>query len=360
MERTLQAGKIKGKVKIITLALRHSELLTFSLFVIMCLFAFMLNGCVKDGGFMLTGKTRGVQDGTKVYLLTALEDSILDATEIVNNAFQFRTKLQHTPVKVVLKIADGSQYRRLWIENRPITIDASKSSFRDAIVIGSRLEKDSQDLHHKVDTLRKKERIDQLKLFIQNNPDNLLSGEILSEVFMILGKQETKRLYNTLSKKNKNSEYGTRVLKYLTLNQSPKVGDFYVDFEMNDTSGKKRRPSDFKHKVILLDFWASWCAPCRDKHPSLLKTYLAYRHKGFEIFAVSLDQKKRNWEKAIKQDSLIWTHVNDLGGGTANKASLIYGVNTIPDNFLLDLNGKIIARGIRGEGLREKLDELLN
>ena len=128
---------------------------------------------------------------------------------------------------------------------------------------------------------------------------------------------------------------------------------------MKDTNGKARKLSDFNGKVVLLEFWASNCVPCRQENPNLVKTYEKYRPKGFEIFAVSQDITKTSWLKAIEKDKLPWLQVSDLKGRD-NSASLIYGINAIPDNFLIDQNGIIIARYLRGEKLNDKLDELLN
>ena len=128
---------------------------------------------------------------------------------------------------------------------------------------------------------------------------------------------------------------------------------------MENTIGEMKKLSDFNDKIILLEFWASNCGPCRQENPNLVKTYESYQPKGFEIFAVSQDTKKTNWLKAIEEDGLPWLQVSDLKGRD-NSASLIYGINAIPDNFLIDKNGIIIGRNLRGEKLNEKLASLLN
>jgi len=127
---------------------------------------------------------------------------------------------------------------------------------------------------------------------------------------------------------------------------------------MEDENGKLKKLSDIKGKTVLLEFWASWCGPCRRENPNLVKTYENFSSKGFEIFAVSLDVDKDSWQKAIAKDGLNWKHVNDLKG-QSNEASLIYGVSGIPDNFLISANGEIIGRNLRGESLNQKLKEIL-
>jgi thiol-disulfide isomerase/thioredoxin len=123
-------------------------------------------------------------------------------------------------------------------------------------------------------------------------------------------------------------------------------------------NGDSLKLSEIKGKTILLEFWSSWCSPCRKENPNLVKTYKKFKPKGFEIFAVSLDEDKNSWLKAIEKDRLNWKHVSDLKGD-GNEASLIYGINGIPDNFLIAENGEIIGRDLRGEELDKKLTEVL-
>ncbi len=136
------------------------------------------------------------------------------------------------------------------------------------------------------------------------------------------------------------------------------IGKLVTHFTQNDTSGKSVSTKNFAGKYFLIDFWASWCGPCRRENPEVVKAYQKFHPKGFEIIGVSLDDDKAKWIKAIAKDNLTWTHVSDLKGWE-NAAAALYAVRSIPDNFLIDKEGKIIAKSLRGEELSAKLEEIL-
>jgi len=305
--------------------------------------------------FSLNGTTNGIENGTILYL--DVGDKTIDSTKIENNSFSFNSKIPNSPLQVIIRKKDFSQYRFLWVENKPMTFDASKTDFRNAKITGSESENLSFSLHQKIDTLPRSERRKMEIEFVKTNPNSIVSASMLSLYSTTWGKEKTKELFNKFSQENKNSEFGKSISKYIELNKNPKIGEKYVDFEMTDTKGKVRRLSDFNGKLILLEFWASNCGPCRKENPNLVKTYNEFKDKGFEIFAVSEDTNRESWLKAIKKDKLPWLQVSDLNRN--NTASLIYGINGIPDSFLIDQNGIIIGRDLRGDKLSEKLKELL-
>src|SRR5699024_4117188 len=116
---------------------------------------------------------------------------------------------------------------------------------------------------------------------------------------------------------------------------------------------------DFRGQYVLLDFWASWCAPCRAENPNLVKAYDRFNEDGFTIFGVSLDENREDWLKAIKEDNLKWTQVSDLNAW-GNEAARKYGIRAIPANFLIDPEGVIIAKDLRGAALKQKLDDIFS
>jgi peroxiredoxin len=148
-----------------------------------------------------------------------------------------------------------------------------------------------------------------------------------------------------------------QIQQMLKMSSSNIIGGEAPDFTMNDLDGKPRKLSEFKGKVMLVDFWASWCGPCRRENPNVLKAYAKYHEKGFDVLGVSLDKTKESWLAAIEKDGLIWHHVSDLKGWQ-NEAAKLYGVTSIPHTVLLDKEGKIIARNLRGEALDAKLAEI--
>ena len=138
----------------------------------------------------------------------------------------------------------------------------------------------------------------------------------------------------------------------------PNISDPRLDFKLPGTKGDSVQLSSLKGKVFLLDFWASWCVPCRLSNKQLVKLYAAYKDQGLEILSVSLDDKKKSWERAMKKDKLSWLQVNDNGGPNALSA-VKWQIRAIPSSFLIDKNGNVVAIDLEKQELENKIRELL-
>lgn len=196
--------------------------------------------------------------------------------------------------------------------------------------------------------------------FVKENPSSYVSVVQLAQVFGFdPDPVQVEPLYNGLDDKLKATKYGEQIKVFLASAKKTAIGGLAPEFTLTDVKGNPVALSSYKGKYTLIDFWASWCVPCREENPTVVKAYDMFKGKGFEILGVSLDEKKDSWLKAIKDDKLTWAQVSDLKGWRSDVADL-YGVKGIPMNYLLDKEGKIIAKSLRGGELIRKLEALLN
>jgi peroxiredoxin len=309
--------------------------------------------------YEIVGTAKGLTDNTILFLdFTDENDKTLDSTSVVGEKFTFKGQLKSKALNTMIRTRNYSDYKFFWLENATVTFSAEKGKFRDATITGSKTQDEQNGLNQLLNKVSEKERTIQEKKFVREHPNSIVSAHILSVYSSTWGKDTTIILFDELSDDLKNSSYGKTINNFISLNKDIKIGDKYVDFSQEDTQKQLVKLSDFTDKIVLLEFWGSWCGPCRESNLELVKIYNEFKHKGFEILGVGAETKREVWLKAIEKDKLAWTNVTDLKGDK-NIAALMYGVSYYPTNFLIDKTGTILARDLEGDKLRKKLKELL-
>ena len=329
-----------------------------------------------------------------------IDGSVKDSSKAVNGNFTFNGKLEEpTMATMYVRFPAGASGRpeyqgfQFFMEPGNIQINA-KDSMQLAKVTGSKSQQvfesyselqkpyneKEKGLYQQYQSLRasgdtagmkkieqeddqlNKDRNENVNLkYIHENPNSPIVMYVLNEYAgydIDLNKIEP--LFNSLPANVRELPSGIAFKKKLEAVRKTSVGATAMNFTQSDTLGKPVSLADFRGKYVLLDFWASWCGPCRAENPNVVKAFNEYKDKNFTVLGVSLDQpgKKEAWLNAIHHDGLTWTHVSDLKFWD-NAVAKQYGIQAIPQNFLIDPAGKIIAKNIRGEELNEKLEEVL-
>ncbi len=354
-------------------------------------------------GFTINGKIGTLDAPAKAYLSYSNDGvKITDSAILHKGKFTFVGKLS-SPVAAELMLKHdavvttertGHDELSFYLENSDITIMAKDSIWR-AAVKGSATNDDDNTLRalqrpyrriadsvmnvynswtpqQRKDTVFTKSlgaimRSTQVgydslnRAFIAAHPDSYISLRVFKDLELAYNfNPDTAAVkFARFPASMKASALGKQIAAAIETGKKTNTGVLAMDFIQNDTTGKAVKLSDFRGHYVLVDFWASWCKPCRAENPNLLKAYNKYKSKNFTILGVSLDEEKgrRAWLGAVKQDGLPWTQVSELKG-FKSKAAVLYGVSAIPTNFLIDPNGKIIARNLRGEELDRKLATL--
>lgn len=306
----------------------------------------------KKSDVAITGTVKGVESG-KVYLQKFNNKMFqtLDSAEVKNGAFKFKAKLELPELYGVTTSKEKSPLY-VFIDGPETNVALDTASyFRKSVVTGSV----ANDLF----VSYKKQRDVKIDEFIKQNPGSIVSAYVLYREYAYrLTPQQITENIQLLDPKLTKTPYVAVLKDLVNVLNKVSIGNKALDFEAATPEGKSIKLSGYYGKYLLLDFWASWCGPCRRENPNLVKTYEKFHDKGFEIFAVSLDKNKEDWIKGIKDDHLSWIHVSDLAFWNSAAAKL-YGIRAIPSNVLIDPNGVIVARNLQGEALNKKLEELL-
>jgi peroxiredoxin len=348
--------------------------------------------CSSGPHYVITGKINGA-DSVTFLLQKRVEGKIVSIDSAISRKGTFIMKggAVDYPEMVQLVALSTRMRTSFYLENSKITITGTLDSLFNAAVTGSKTQDEYQAFIASNKPLNEKyskiyteyqtanqnndtQRISELekeaesiqnemialqKDFIKSNPASYVSPTLLRSLVYDMEADEIESYIIAMDTSVANIPIVKELKDGVAVMKTVAVGQKAPDFTQNDVDGNPvALYSKIGSRLLLIDFWAAWCGPCRQENPNMVKVYKEFSKKGFDVFGVSLDQKKEDWIKAIADDKLTWTHVSDLQYWN-NTAAKLYAVNAIPANFLLDGSGVIIARNLRGEALYNKVNEVL-
>ena len=339
--------------------------------------------CQQKAGYTINGKVDGIADGDTVYLQDFMNRQLvkLDSAIVKNGTFKF-TGNQESPVyRYITYIKGDKQYvADLFLENGKINVKLGEETSVGGTVNNDVYQKFSNDFiaaqkemndfykaiqedttlsdeqrQAKMNELEAKEEkaMDMIYNTIEQNITNAVGIHLLPSYASAFSEEKQQALVEKVPAEMVND----KAIVYE--NKKTTDGQKFADFEMKTPEGNNVKLSDFvsKNKYTLVDFWASWCGPCRQEMPNVVEAYKIYKPKGFEIVGVSLDRDEESWKKGIAELNITWPQMSDVKYWDCEAAKL-YGVNAIPATVLIDQEGTIVERNLRGEALKKRLAEL--
>jgi peroxiredoxin len=343
----------------------------------------------QTDGLVITGKITGLKDSSRVILTDGLDGRTIASAIAKNGSFTVKGKMPEPTVLRVSFPAYNNQGVDLFAGNEAVAINGDINNVQNAAVKGSSsLQEDfmvfktklvpylleirtlagainSGQFPEKRDSMiqvysnAKANALTATVQFIKDKNTSPVSAFVLSvmtPLFNNIG--EVEAFYTTLQPAARKGSFARELEKSIADSKIGSVGTQALDFTQKDVNGTPVSLSSFKGKYVLVDFWASWCGPCRKENPNVVSAFNKYKSKNFTVLGVSLDQSKPNWLQAIAADNLTWTHVSDLQYWN-NAAAQLYRVQGIPFNILVDPSGKIVGRDLRGPDLIKALDDLI-
>jgi peroxiredoxin len=352
----------------------------------------ILMSCTSKPHYVVKGKIVG-SDSITFYLQKREDGKTISIDSAVSKKGLFTLKNGSVNYPQLIQLVAGNTRKRMafYLENSEISITGTIDSLFSAKVTGSKTQdeynafiesnKPLSDKYSKTyqdyQVARRANNTEQLALiekradslqtemsklqkdYVKNHPASYVTPSIVGSLSYEMEAEELESVINGLDTAIAALPQIRTLKERLNVMKSVSVGQKAPDFTLNDPSGNPvALSSKIGAKVLLIDFWASWCNPCRQENPNVVKVYGEFHKKGFDILGVSLDQNKDAWVKAISDDKLTWTHVSDLKYWGSDAAKL-YAVNSIPSNLLLDEKGIIIARNLRGDDLYKKVKEII-
>ena len=323
-------------------------------------------------GFLIQGDITGYDNGTSISLLNGSTGATEQTATLQNGKFQFTGKVTAAEFRLI-GVNAQRPFITLYIENNNITLTAKKDDFDNAVIKGSPSNDDYAMFAKKTkpyeDLLTGKGRfevnvMDQaattIEQFVTTHTSSLAAPLAIYFYNQVTGDYaKLESFYNSLSAPVKATPTAAYLAELISKNNEASYGKAVADFIQPDTSGKNISLSSFRGKYVLVDFWASWCGPCRAENPNVVSSFEKYKNKNFTVLSISLDRAKQPWLDAIKADGLNWTHVSDLQFWN-NAVAQQFGINNIPQNMLLDPQGNLIGKNLRGVALDYRLSKILN